>query len=681
MVTPNANTTYTATATGPGGTATAAAAVTVALNPPNINAINHIIYMLQENRSFDHYFGKLNEYRVANHFGGATDVDGIPATSQNPADAHAILSWSSTNATSVNIDNGVGTMLPTSGSQTVAPSTTTKYTATASGTVSSAQASVVVGVMPSGGSFQVGASPLSIASGETALLSWSFPGAVSVTISCAPAQSCPPQPPPPPPFQPPGPYGPTALTPVKPTVTTVYTIAASPASAGSATVTVTVGPRPAGAPTIHFSVEQQLVSTGALLTQQVFKLTTTCVEDFSPDWLESHGAFNKDDPGSNTPLMDGFVHIAAGFAQFANSSGDIFHHYFDERGTRAMGYYDQTELPYYYFMASQFATSDRFFSPVPSNSPPNRLYALAATSHGLAHGKVAGQERGLDSSISPPIFQQLQNAGVSWKVYYTDINPGTGKGNSTLNGFQPFATSAADAAHFAPVDCNRKDASGVLLTPCVAGQTDYLTDVRTGNLPSVVYVEPGFNSGLDEHPGNNVQPGAAYVASLINSLMSSPSWKDSVFILSFDEAGGLFDHVVPAATVNPDGVKPSPFCGNVNNCPYSDLEIPGKDAFSLCDPANPSSGVCVEFTRTGFRVPMIVVSPFAKKNYVSHTVADFTAILKLVETRFKVPSLTKRDAAQPDMTDFFDFVNAPWRVPPVPPAQPISNACNFQTLP
>jgi len=88
-----------------------------------------------------------------------------------------------------------------------------------------------------------------------------------------------------------------------------------------------------------------------------------------------------------------------------------------------------------------------------------------------------------------------------------------------------------------------------------------------------------------------------------------------------------------------------------------------------------------DFQYTGFRVPLIVVSPFTKKNYVSHTVADYTAILKLIETRFGLPNLTARDAAQMDMTEFFDFANPPWMTPPAPPVQPKPGQCYLDHLP
>jgi phospholipase C len=143
--------------------------------------------------------------------------------------------------------------------------------------------------------------------------------------------------------------------------------------------------------------------------------------------------------------------------------------------------------------------------------------------------------------------------------------------------------------------------------------------------------------------------------------MQSSSWQDSVFILTYDESGGFYDHVAPQAAVSPDGIKPS------------DLQ-PG-------DICTKGLGPTCDFVYTGYRVPLMVISPFAKKNYVSHTVADYTAWLKLVETRFNLPSLTNRDAAQMDMTEFFDFVNVPWSVPPTPPAQPATGACYLDHLP
>jgi phospholipase C len=162
--------------------------------------------------------------------------------------------------------------------------------------------------------------------------------------------------------------------------------------------------------------------------------------------------------------------------------------------------------------------------------------------------------------------------------------------------------------------------------------------------------------------GAGVQIGSNYVSTLINDFMQSQYWKDSVFILSYDEAEGFYDHVPPMQAVSPDGIPPSDLTA-------SDF------CFS-------TKGPNCDFTYTGFRVPLVVISPFTKKNYVSHTPADYTAILKFIETRFNLPSLTKRDAEQMDMTEFFDFANVPWKTPPSPPLQPTNtDPCYLDHLP
>lgn len=362
-----------------------------------------------------------------------------------------------------------------------------------------------------------------------------------------------------------------------------------------------------------------------------FHLATECIQNLSPSWNESHVDWNRADPTSTTATMDGFVYNAAHYAM--NAPADEAPIY-DTAGIRAMGYYDWTDLNYYYFMASNFATSDRWFSPVMDRTHVNRMYLLAATSQGYAYppGTNAADSAPL---TAPTIFDALQKAGISWKIYVTD--PGT----TYLTMFAPYAPPAT-------------------LPPNVVPASDFLKDAQNGTLPQVAMIEGGYNSGLDEHPKSNVQAGAQYVASLINGFMASPSWSDSVFILTFDEAGGLYDHVPPVSAVNPDGIGPK------------DLN-PG----DIC--TTPGGANC-NFDSTGYRVPLIVVSPFTKQNYVSHTVADYTAILTFIEKRFGIPPLTKRDAQQMDMTEFFDFVNVPWIAAPSPPPQATNGVCNYQTL-
>ncbi len=368
---------------------------------------------------------------------------------------------------------------------------------------------------------------------------------------------------------------------------------------------------------------------------QSFQMRSMCEENPSPSWDESHVDFNLGNPLSGDPTLDGFVWTAAHDARALG--------FFDVNGIRAMGYYSGTDLPYYYFLASKFGTSDRWFSPVMSRTQPNRLFMLAATSAGHAYPPPPGSA----ALNNPTIFDELQSAGISWKVYVTDLTHANPPVQDSALNF--FATAGKFSGNIVGVD-------------------QFLADATNGTLPSVAYIEPGYNGGLDEHPGlddnapgANIQLGAQFVSSLINGLMQSQSWKDSIFILTYDEGGGFYDHVPPQPAVSPDGTPPQ------------DL-LPG----DICT-QNP--GPTCDFVYTGYRVPLVVVSPFSKKNFVSHTVADYTAWLKLVETRFSLPSLTHRDAAQMDMTEFFDFDNVPWATPPTPPAQPTNGPCYMNSLP
>jgi len=396
-----------------------------------------------------------------------------------------------------------------------------------------------------------------------------------------------------------------------------------------------------------------------------YHVATTCIELLSPSWNESHLDWNLQNPASSTPTMDGFVFNAANFAINENAAG-ANPQYTDTAGVRAMGYYDGSDLNYYYFMASNFATSDRWFAPALDRTQINRMYLFAATSQGYAFppGTTSTDQKPLTVST---IFDQLQAAGISWKVYYTDdicsTSPGNARGprggilrNAAASSNAGACTYLTQFAGYVPPN---------QLPSNVVPVSQYLADVQNGTLPSVAFIETGYLSGQDEHPssGTNAQSGAAYVQSLIDPLMTSPSWKDSVFILTYDESGGMYDHVPPVPAVNPDGIAP--------------VDLAPTD---VCGTGNDLNGFNCDFNYTGYRLPLIVVSPFTKKNFVSHTVADYTAILKLIETRYNLQPLTQRDAAQMDMTEFFDFQNVPWATPPTPPTQSTSGTCNSNNL-
>jgi phospholipase C len=354
-----------------------------------------------------------------------------------------------------------------------------------------------------------------------------------------------------------------------------------------------------------------------------FHMNSMCLEDLSSYWNESHNDRNHTAPTSAAAPMDGFANSAGNDSRNSPVSYDI-------NGQRVMGYYDDSDLPYYYFMATQFAMSDAWFSPVMTNTPANRMYAMAATSHGMINTPLV-------QINVPTIFDELQKAGITWKNYVPDFPNG-----SSLKAFPAYSK---------------------YLNTNIVPMTDYFTDLKNGTLPQVAFIDRDSQGGLDEHPGAgvNLQKGAAYIAKIVNALMASSAWQDSIFFLSYDEAGGLFDHVPPAQTVSPDGIPP--VLGLNNTC-------------------TTTTGPACDFVYTGFRLPNIVISPFSKPHYVDHTPIDTTAILRLIELRFSLSTLTARDAAQPDISQlFFDFTNKPNLTPPTPPTQPTNGPCYITSLP
>ncbi|HEX4783084.1 MAG TPA: alkaline phosphatase family protein [Candidatus Sulfotelmatobacter sp.] len=381
-----------------------------------------------------------------------------------------------------------------------------------------------------------------------------------------------------------------------------------------------------------------------------FHFTSTCQEEQSPFWNEDHVDWDYNDPtGETAAALNGFVIAAADDAR--QQSPPLM----DTDGIRAMGYFDGNDLNYYYFMASSFATSDRWFSPVMDRTQINRMYLLAATSAGHVHPLVAPETPLANTTI----FEALQNAGITWKIY---VNT-----QATSCVSNPTASCLLNYSYLNQFNYGQTVVNSPTLSQNLVPLTQYFTDLQNGTLPQVALIEPASLAGLDEHPNNvdsstpiNVQAGANYATGIINGLMNSSSWKDSALLFTYDEAGGFYDHVSPQPATSPDGIQP--------------IDIVAGD---ICDgPGQIGTGTC-DFTYTGFRLPLVVVSPFAKRNYVSHTVRDYTAMLKLIETRFGLPALTQRDAAQIDMSEFFDFVNVPWATPPTPPAQNTSGQCTL----
>ena len=284
----------------------------------------------------------------------------------------------------------------------------------------------------------------------------------------------------------------------------------------------------------------------------------------------------------------------------------------DPTGSRSMGHYNSAELPFYYALANAFAIGDRYFSSVLGPTFPNRFYLTTGTSFGHIRNDIA-------TFNQKTIFQLLDEANppVTWKIYAASVSE-----------VILFSYVQQHASHIRPI-------------------SEYMTDAASGTVPQVAFVEPNslgsVNVENDEHPPANVQVGEKFTHDIIEALLHSPDWSASAFFLTYDEHGGFYDHVAPPPAVPPDDIPPMLHPGDT--------------------PA--------AFDRYGVRVPAIVVSPFAKRHYVSHVVYDHTSILRFIETRFGLPALTRRDAAASPMLDFFDFAHASFATPPALPDAPV----------
>jgi phospholipase C len=289
-------------------------------------------------------------------------------------------------------------------------------------------------------------------------------------------------------------------------------------------------------------------------------------------------------------------------------------------GSRAMIYYDtQTDLPFLYWAASNFAIGDHYFASVPGPTWPNREYLYAATSWGTT---TTGK---FPKPTTPTVLDSLNAKGVSWEAY----SPGQ----------FPSVDLFINAPNYDSYEAN------------IASSFDEFTSAaQAGTLPSVSFIDPdifdeGYD-GQDEHPPAVMQVGENWVASIVSTLIASPQWANMAIFLLYDEHGGLYDHVPPPSACKPDAIQPI-------------LTATGGQAYG-------------GFDEYGVRLPFVVISPYAKSHYVGHMVYDHTSVLRFIEARFGLPALTKRDANALVPWDVFDFTSAANMTPPPVPTVPVN---------
>jgi len=271
--------------------------------------------------------------------------------------------------------------------------------------------------------------------------------------------------------------------------------------------------------------------------------------------------------------------------------------------TQIMSCYPPTAIPCLAEIINRYAVCDRWFSSVPTQTWPNRSFVHAAWSNGHM---INAPNNPLLWHIDTIYNRMAATQKASWSVYYDEFAvSGTRLQMSQLwpHGY---------AKHFRSF-------------------TDFLNDANAGKLANYSFIEPNFFTNPitrqppnDQHPPHDVGIGDAFIGQVFNAIVSSPQWKQNkvLFIITYDEHGGCYDHVPPAE----DAVPPTS----------------GTGAYGF------------DFTRYGVRVPAVVVSPYVPKGSVFRAAEgqqdfDHTSILATIERRFGIPPLTARDAAAPDL--------------------------------
>jgi phospholipase C len=546
-VTPADTTSYTATATGLAGSVTASASVDVVF-PPTLTFSATPASIIQ---------------------GGSTS-----------------LSWTSSNADSVSIDNNLGVQ-PANGSVIVSPKSTTAYVATATGpggTVSSTFKVDVSNAPPP--TVSITATPETISAGQAATLAWTSTNGTSAAVDNG--------------------VGGVALNGsflVSPGSTKTFTItvqAGGGTATASATVTVST-PVATASPLKHVIVVMMQNSSFDHLFGMFPATNGNTVDGIAAN---NPGHTQTDAAGSSvTPFLladDSPPNLPEGdtaYRQVLTPNMDKFAFY---NGDIAMGYYDSSTpgVAALWQLAQQFALADRYFGSVLGEAPTNQLYMVAAADLNRtfdvqpAYGPCEIADASAQPYSFPNLADQLSTAGLGWGVYEQSF------GNCSVfmgihNPFQ-FFTSTHDSSN-------------------VQDYTNFEAQLQNDVLPAFSLIIP--DSKHDMHPGGApMSNGTGFLQTLVQQVQSSPVWNSTAIIVTFDTGGGWYDHVFPPV-VDDQGLA--------------------------------------------FRVPTLVISPYAKKNYVSHAVMDHVSVLKLVQWNWALPALNTRNGASGDMFDMFDFTAEP----------------------
>jgi phospholipase C len=298
----------------------------------------------------------------------------------------------------------------------------------------------------------------------------------------------------------------------------------------------------------------------------------------------------------------------------------------EPNGPVAMGYWTAQDLPFTYDLATHFPVCDRFFCSLLGATDPNRRFLIAGTSSGMT-GDIGASASEVIPDVTlalPPngtIFNRLSAHGITWTDYTADFPTGT------TSELYPLPDTVSTVLQKKPLG-------------------DFFTDAAAGRLPSFSLVDPDFGTQSQENP-QNIVVGEKLLQQVVEAVGHGPGWHKTVLILTYDEHGGYYDHVPPPVALAPDPIPP-----------IVGVEERTYDGFK----------------RYGFRVPTVVVSPYAKRNHVSSVVHDFGSILAFVERKWNLGALTYRDANANDLTDCLDLAALRRGEPTFPTLPKLRNA-------
>ena len=272
----------------------------------------------------------------------------------------------------------------------------------------------------------------------------------------------------------------------------------------------------------------------------------------------------------------------------------------NQDGVLSMGYYDGADLPYYWNLADNYVLFDHFFSSASGGSLWNRMFWVAGTP-GTDTERIPAQGFG----EVPTIFDLLEQHGISWKFYVQNYDP-----ELTYRALKKNTRAVAQVTRV-PLLAYDRFIDNPKLFQHIANLSEYYADLNKGTLPAVAYVATSVGS---EQAPSNILAGQRLVRNMINALMLSPSWNSSALLMTYENWGGWYDHVAP----------------------------PKVDGYGY-----------------GFRVPALLVSPYARMGEVNSTQLDFASIPKFIEDNYGLKPLAQRDAQAGSLISAFNFAQGP----------------------